>query len=104
MRPLHRAPQDMVSGFHKEKDPREKWEGWGESQRDRQKERQRVGGGRAEGVGEREAEAQRWKPQHCSGSNLKSDSITSAESTGHTDQPRYRVRGRKRDPSRPLWR
>lgn len=54
---------------------------------DRKTERQRVGAGRAEGVGEREAEAQRWKPQHCSGSNLKSDSITSAESTGHTDQP-----------------
>ena len=43
MRPLHRAPQDMVSGFHKEKDLREKWEGWGESQRDRQKDRETEG-------------------------------------------------------------
>lgn len=57
---------------------------------ERQIERQRdkrVGGGRGEGVGEREMETPRWKPQHRSGPNLKSDSITSAESTGHTNQP-----------------
>lgn len=58
----------------------------GEKFGETERQRDRVGGGRGERVGEREEEAPRWKPQHCSGPNLKSDSITSAESTGHTDQ------------------
>lgn len=80
MRPLHRVPQDAVSSFHKEKSKREKWEGWGESQRDRQKDRETEGWRRkSRGRWRARQRHKRWKPQHCSGSNLKNDSITSAE-------------------------
>lgn len=71
MRPLHRVPQDMVSGFHKEKDPREKWEGWGESQRDRQKDRDRGLEEEEQGVGEQRQRHKDGSTQHCSGSTLK---------------------------------